>query len=169
MHDHDFAIRMMLDLIGEAGNSVHGRRVCLDHAADRVAYYAGSCHGTANAVADRGCFHVGVERNIVHVDQVAAQRRDIDPGPIRFRVGIQQRDNLLDCGKGALTGFLGERARHFRRGRFVLHLVVMIHMTAYIHLGRLRRNGNHKHRGSGKGVFDHDCSEIWFDFHLVRI
>jgi hypothetical protein len=55
--------------------------------------------------------------DVVHVDEVAAQRLDVDLRPIGVRIRLQQGDDLLDGGECRLPGLARDGGRGAMRRR----------------------------------------------------
>ena len=71
---------------------------------------AGAGHGEAHAALDRLAAHVGGQGDVVHVDEVAPQRLDIDLGPIGLGIGLEDLDDFLNGRERALPGLCGDSA-----------------------------------------------------------
>jgi hypothetical protein len=63
-----------------------------------------ACDCGLQAALDLLCGDIGIERHLVHVDQVLSQRFEVDFGPICLRVGFEHPDDLLDGAEGVLAG-----------------------------------------------------------------
>jgi hypothetical protein len=74
------------------------------HSANGVERAPLTLYGESRAPGDRLLPDGGTECDLVHVDQVLAQRFEIHLRPIRTRVGFQQPNDLRDRAEGVLTG-----------------------------------------------------------------
>ena len=129
-----------------------------DHALDGGKRAPVSGDGDLQATVDRLTRSVGLERHLIHVDEVLAQRLKVDFGPVGLGISLQNADNLLDRAECVLAG-------HCRRGQVALgvllatrlhHLLVVLHHVRHLivtwhTVGHRRRLlGNHGPDGVDK-------------------
>ena len=74
-----------------------------DHALDRLERAAASGHRDLKTAVNRLCRGIRVQRDLVHVDKMLAQRFEIDLGPVGLGIGFENADNLLNGAEGVLA------------------------------------------------------------------
>ena len=97
-------------------DAIHRRGVGRGHASNRVADRPVPREGENHAAVDGYVGHFGIERDIVHVDEMLPERIDIDLRPVRLGVRRQNFDNLLNRGERVLSGSGGDQTGLSLRG-----------------------------------------------------
>src|SRR6185436_1560513 len=95
-----------------------------DHAFDRFERAALTSDFDLDPVVERSLTRSSSHGYLVHIDQMFAQRLNIDLRPVRGGIGLQDSHDLLDRAKNFLSG-------HGRYGGFVAaHVLGMIHVSS---------------------------------------
>ncbi|SFQ74810.1 cAMP-binding domain of CRP or a regulatory subunit of cAMP-dependent protein kinases [Donghicola eburneus] len=98
-----------------AGFSRKKGRMGGHHGADGFENTGGAPNLEPGPFRPQGAGDHGLLGQKIHIDQMAAQSVDIDPLPICLGIGLQDRNDLRQGGKGRLPGFL--RSTHVMASR----------------------------------------------------
>ena len=114
------------------------------HGADGLENTGGAPNLEPGPFRPQGAGDHGLLGQKVHIDQMAAQSVNIDPLPIRLGIGLQDRYDFRQGGKGRLPGFL--RSAHVVTSRGI---------------GVLRGHGCGHHYGKDEGNETHGQVLQW--------
>ena len=103
-----------------AGFSREKGRMGGHHGADGLDNTRGAPNLEPGPFRPQGAGDHGLLGQKVHIDQMAAQSVDIDPLPIRLGIGLKDRNDFRQGGKGRLPGFLWSTHVMASRGMSVL-------------------------------------------------
>ena len=132
-----------------AGFSCEKGRMGGHHGADGLENTRGAPNLEPGPFRPQGAGDHGLLGQKVHIDQMAAQSVDIDPLPIRLGIGLKDRNDFRQGGKGRLPGFLWST-----------------HVMASRGMGMLRGHGCGHHYGKEEGNETHgrvlQCGAVIF-------
>ncbi len=132
-----------------AGFSREKGRMGGHHGADGLENTGGAPNLEPGPFRPQGAGDHGLLGQKVHIDQMAAQSVDIDPLPIRLGIGLKDRNDFRQGGKGRLPGFLWST-----------------HVMASRGMGMLRGHGCGHHYGKEEGNETHgrvlQCGAVIF-------
>ena len=132
-----------------AGFSCEKGRMGGHHGADGLDNTRGAPNLEPGPFRPQGAGDHGLLGQKVHIDQMAAQSVDIDPLPIRLGIGLKDRNDFRQGGKGRLPGFLWST-----------------HVMASRGMGMLRGHGCGHHYGKEEGNETHgrvlQCGAVIF-------
>ena len=114
------------------------------HGADGLENTGGAPNLEPGPFRPQGAGDHGLLGQKVHIDQMAAQSVDIDPLPIRLGIGLKDRNDFRQGGKGRLPGFLWST-----------------HVMASRGMGMLRGHGCGHHYGKEEGNETHGRILQW--------
>ncbi len=127
-----------------AGFSREKGRMGGHHGADGLENTGGAPNLEPGPFRPQGAGDHGLLGQKVHIDQMAAQSVDIDPLPIRLGIGLKDRNDFRQGGKGRLPGFLWST-----------------HVMASRGMGMLRGHGCGHHYGKEEGNETHGRVLQW--------